>query len=266
MTDAIHTRFHGRELMNRDVAGFALREVVHRNGGRVPKHSHANAHIAFVLDGVFEEVCEGKLLPCQPKSVSFLAPGMVHSDHFMGKTRSLLIELSPERLADLQTVIRLDEPVFVQHGRASWLASNLYRESLRRDASSDLAIEGVALEILDEVARRYERHAGAPGWLRLARELINDRFADKLSHDAIAHEVSVHPVHLATMFRRHFGCTIGEYIRRLRVENACRQLCTSDLTLAEIALNAGFFDQSHFTNVFKRSVGTTPARFRDDLR
>jgi AraC family transcriptional regulator len=78
--------------------------------------------------------------------------------------------------------------------------------------------------------------------------------------------VGVHPVTLARAFRRAFGCTVGEYVRRLRIERAARQLADSDLSLAEIALGAGFSDQSHFSNLFRRHTGLSPFQFRRAIR
>jgi AraC family transcriptional regulator len=104
-----------------------------------------------------------------------------------------------------------------------------------------------------------------PRWLEQARELIHGQFTESLTHDQIATAVAVHPVHLAGVFRRHYGCTIGEYARRLRVEFACRNISTSTAPLADIALAAGFSDQSHFSKVFKQLTGMTPAQFRKNL-
>jgi AraC family transcriptional regulator len=76
----------------------------------------------------------------------------------------------------------------------------------------------------------------------------------------------VHPVTLARAFRRSFGCTVGEYLRRLRIERATEQLAGGDTPLAEIALAAGFADQSHFSNVFRRRTGMSPSAFRRAAR
>ena len=54
----------------------------------------------------------------------------------------------------------------------------------------------------------------------------------------------------------------GSYLRRLRVEHARLGLIESDLPIAELALAAGFSSQAHFTRVFRRLVGTTPAAYR----
>ncbi|MBA4183537.1 MAG: helix-turn-helix transcriptional regulator, partial [Acidobacteria bacterium] len=72
----------------------------------------------------------------------------------------------------------------------------------------------------------------------------------------------IHPVHLARTFRRSYGYTIAEYVRRLRVDFACSALASSNESLAEIAVNAGFSDQSRFSKTFKRLTNLTPAEYR----
>jgi AraC family transcriptional regulator len=96
--------------------------------------------------------------------------------------------------------------------------------------------------------------------------LFHDRFTENISFDEVAAAVGMHPVHLAREFRRHFGCAPGEYIRRLRVEFACRRLASTDTPLIEVALSAGFADQSHFTRTFRRQMRMTPGEFRRRFR
>lgn len=68
-------------------------------------------------------------------------------------------------------------------------------------------------------------------------------------------------------FERRFGramhCTPQQYVRRLRIRLACRALVTTAAPLAEIALNHGFCDQSHFTREFHRETGATPREYRE---
>ena len=63
-------------------------------------------------------------------------------------------------------------------------------------------------------------------------------------------------------FARRYGETMGNFVRRRRLEWAMDALLTSGEPIAGIAMAAGYFDQSHFTRQFRRQVGTTPARFR----
>ena len=73
----------------------------------------------------------------------------------------------------------------------------------------------------------------------------------------------MHPVHLAQTFRKFYRCTIGDYVRSLRIEFACRQLAATNMPLSQIALLAGFADQSHFTRTFKETLGVPPSRYRE---
>jgi AraC family transcriptional regulator len=259
--------FHGKTLKSRAVEGFTLREIKHPAGVYFPKHSHRNAHVGFILNGGFTETFTRQTLDCRPLSVSYIAPGLPHTDDFRHGVHCLVFEIGPERLANVQALLKLSDPVFVRGGPAAWLALRMYRAAVQTDTASSLAIAGLALEVLAELAaaKRRTGEKNRPRWLEEARDLVHARFTETLTHDEIATLVGVHPVHLATVFRRAFGCTIGEYVRRLRVERAAGQISSSSRSLAEIACAAGFADQSHFSKVFRSQTGMTPGRFRASL-
>ena len=82
----------------------------------------------------------------------------------------------------------------------------------------------------------------------------------------VARDAGVHPVHLARTFRRFFGCTPAEYLRSRRVEQAALLVRVTQRPLAEIALECGFFDQSHLTRAFARVLGVSPAAYRRRYR
>jgi AraC family transcriptional regulator len=67
----------------------------------------------------------------------------------------------------------------------------------------------------------------------------------------------VHPVYLARVFRRRHGCSVSEYLRALRLEEAGR-LVLQGAPLAQAAYAAGFADQAHFTRCFAAAFGFTP--------
>ncbi|HXL85773.1 MAG TPA: helix-turn-helix transcriptional regulator, partial [Gemmatimonadaceae bacterium] len=78
----------------------------------------------------------------------------------------------------------------------------------------------------------------------------------------IATNVGVHPAHLAHRFREQFHTTIGVYVRRLRAEWTAERLREGDAPIVEIALAAGYSDQSHLTRECRRYLGVTPAAYR----
>ena len=78
--------------------------------------------------------------------------------------------------------------------------------------------------------------------------------------------MGIHPSHLMESFRQHYHCTLGDYVRQLRIEYATHLLSASDLPASQIAHTAGFADQSHFCRTFKRLTGMTPTEFKKATR
>lgn len=69
-------------------------------------------------------------------------------------------------------------------------------------------------------------------------------------------------VQISRQFHQRFGCTISEYMRRIRIARAQSLLSCSHVEVSDIALASGFCDQSHFTNTFRRVTGMPPRRYR----
>jgi AraC family transcriptional regulator len=104
-----------------------------------------------------------------------------------------------------------------------------------------------------------------PVWLRRVTDRLNEEFTQNITTNSLAAEAGVHPVYLASVFRRFHRQTIGEYIQKLRIAHASKLLSDHAVPLTDIAYTCGFADQSHFTRVFKRRIGITPGVFRDSL-
>ncbi|NIS35901.1 MAG: helix-turn-helix transcriptional regulator [Actinobacteria bacterium] len=72
--------------------------------------------------------------------------------------------------------------------------------------------------------------------------------------------------HLCRVFRRHAGTTIHRYLTRVRLRAALARLEGGSPDLAMLALELGFFHQSHFTEAFRREYGSPPGALRRRLR
>ena len=73
-------------------------------------------------------------------------------------------------------------------------------------------------------------------------------------------------MHVSRVFRRCYGETLGDYIRRLRIKEARRRLEYGSDSIAQIAVDVGYHDESHFSKAFKKVVGTTPGLYRSVVR
>lgn len=255
--------------MKHEIAGFTLLEALYPPKLKQPRHTHAQASFSFVLAGGYLESYGKQAQVRRPSTVIFHPPQESHSVAYGSEAVHILsVHLDFKRLAYIREhSIILDSSTSRRTETIARLGRRLYQEFCRLDAFSTLGIEGLVFEILAEAARTtptVERKP--PRWLQQVREFLHDNFSESIVVDDVAKIADVHPVHLARVFREQHGLTIGEYVRRLRVEFACRQLATTEIPLSEIAVAAGFSDQSHLTRTFKCIFGLTPAQYRRTAR
>jgi AraC-like DNA-binding protein len=115
------------------------------------------------------------------------------------------------------------------------------------------------------VKRLYEHAGTAPsGYARLLKvvEYVTENFSQAIEVSTLAELVELSVSQLQREFGRLFGITPVQYIREVRVGVARHLLETSSQALTNIAVQCGFYDQSHFTRQFKASTGLTPHDYR----
>ena len=260
----------GKRLKTINTSGFILTETTHQPNQQLPRHNHELTNIAFVLNGSFSEILDRRQIDCYPQSVLIKPAGEAHANRYGSDgMRCLLVELQPQKIEALGSWSKvLDRVRHVRGGTSSALAMRMYKEFRLMDEASPLAIEGLVLEMVADLSRRSSlRSERRPTrWLERAREILHAQSSETIRLNDVAKAVGIHPVHLAREFRKVYGCTLGEYLRVLRIEFCCRRLQSSDLSLVQIALSAGFSSQSHFSRVFKRHTGATPTEFRSSYR
>lgn len=236
----------------------------------IPQHEHVNPFFCFVLDGCGTRVWPTRHGKDGPMSLTLFPAGMPHANCWYGAGgKALHVEFSSLWLQRLGGRTRiLDRPDDFADGTPVSLMGRLVRECREQDSASPLAIEGLVLELLAACERSVSRDAtpgGSRRWLGRVEALLHDRFSESLTLDEIASDSHVSADHLAREFRKHFGVSVGEYVRQLRLDFACTHLARGRLSLAAIAQAAGFTDQSHFTRVFRRKMGLTPGAYRAKL-
>lgn len=101
--------------------------------------------------------------------------------------------------------------------------------------------------------------------LRQVVDYMNTHIEKNLSLIELSAIVQISPHHFARSFKQSTGFSPHQYLINRRIQLAKNLLLKSDLTLAEIALQVGFHDQSRFTSVFRKHTGITPKKYRDRI-
>jgi AraC family transcriptional regulator len=254
----------GETLRQRNIGPFTLRETLYPSALILPRHSHPHTYITFVIEGSFRERYAARSIICRTGMVRYLPAGELHENDIQARSRCLHVSSDPASFEQLRQSVVPARPAEMSGLTTTWLANRLYAEFTRQDTASAMAVQGLVLEILAEVARTEAAGAAlrAPAWLEHATEIVESRFLERLKLTEIASEVGVHYVHLSRQFHKFHRCTVGDLIRRRRVQYASHLLAHSRTPLAEIALVCGFSDQSHLSLLFKRYMGLSPSKFR----
>jgi AraC family transcriptional regulator len=164
--------------------------------------------------------------------------------------------------------------------RVSYLAQRaVYEHVCREEVPDPLFVEETMLAVLNRViglaagrsrrgVRRRPPHREVRSvWpsrdlAERAREVLAQRFADRLSLVDLAAAVGCSPFHLARVFRRVTGTTLHAHRTELRLRTALEQLGEPRSDLLAVALALGYSSHSHFTDVFRAAFGTTPSHLR----
>jgi AraC family transcriptional regulator len=229
-------------------------------GQTLNRHYHEKPIIVLTLAGSYQQQVMTRTHLIKPGFPRFIPAGQKHLDRFSENTRCLIIEIGDSLLSRFVDRLGLGEMA----GPSSYLiGQRLVSEFHNPDQMSPLVLEALTLELIAAAKRHSDlRERSVPPWLKRVRKDVEDRFAERVTLQEIADSAGIHVVHLCRSFRQHYGCTIGDHIRQLRVARALDLLSNTRKSLAEISNVCGFSDQNHFTEVLKKHVGITPGVFR----
>ncbi|AEH81703.1 AraC family transcriptional regulator [Sinorhizobium meliloti] len=141
----------------------------------------------------------------------------------------------------------------------------------RQGNSHTAVLQHIAIAICAHLLHAYGDHGGQGGprltqftvWQeRAAKNFMIDHFADQFPMAAAASAAGVSIRRFIESFKRVTGQTPKQWLLGYRTARAKQYLGERSLTLAEIATGCGFTDEDHFTKVFRRVAGTTPAAWR----
>jgi AraC family transcriptional regulator len=220
----------------------ACYETRHRGGDALATHRHHAAYAALVVDGAHEELSVDGSLRCTPGTLLLHPCFHAHGNRFSGGGARVLNRTLHDDASTCARVLRVPglreaRRVF-EHGDARALAALIEACEPVRDAPVDDGWRGAMLRALDE--------GDAPV-------------------ACIARELGVSPAYASRALLRSHGMGPLALRRELRWRRALA-LLHGPASLAEIALQAGFADQSHLSKVALAHSGLTPARLRVQVK
>lgn len=145
----------------------------------------------------------------------------------------------------------------------------MMREQQSQDTAWQAANVGQLLQVLALVVRCtevVERRPALPETtaraVQAAAALVERQFTSDIRLNSLARSVALSPAHLSRSFKRHMGMGLVDYCHHLRVEEACRLLRLTDLSVSEIATRVGYNEIAYFSRCFRRRMSRSPLEYR----
>jgi AraC family transcriptional regulator len=229
-------------------------------------HYHEEPHMTLLLNGGLIDKRTSSETERVPGGIMFFETGEPHQTitaSFPTKYISLAFDQAFfEKNRVVESVVKRS---IENTAHAKFNVLKIYKELLMPDEFSQTSMEMLLLNLVGEKAETSRNSPGwlnKPEWMNKVVELLNDHWDKDISLNDLSLVAGVHPKTISRCFPRFFGCTLGEYRRRLKIERSLPLIKTRGVSLTEIAYRCDFFDQSHFTRTFREVTGFLPRQFQ----
>lgn len=255
--------FFGETNSYLEMDGISLTDTIYTHK-YVDWHYHEHMYFTFILQGEMQEGNKHGLHYCPAGTLLFHHWQDAHYNKKSEKfTRGFHIEIHTDWLKRYDVdLYDLEGALNIVTMEARLDMFRLFRESKYHPEEITYTIPALLLKIVSGInSKTKETLTKYPNWKTELDILLHDECTNPISFMSIAKTLGIHPVHLSKYFHKYFHCTMGEYVRKLKIERSLILLIAKKHTLGEIAHACGFADQSHFIRVFKQIMGYIPSDF-----
>jgi AraC family transcriptional regulator len=255
----------GRRIRAAEFQDFSISETCYAPGARLASHEHDFTYLSLVLRGTFEESVGRNTELAKSASLVVMPRGVAHGECIgpLG-ARSVTVTLKAPFLEEgPRSRCPLEKWRWFHGGPVARIMLRAYQECLLEDVGLELGLCELLAELPTAIAGERDWNVGSSRrCVAAALERLHCQGTGGMRLADLAAELATDPAYLARAFRQRMGCTMSEYRRRLRVQEAAHLLASTDTPLGHVALSAGFADQSHLCRVFKAETGLTPQAYR----
>ena len=223
-------------------------------------HSHEHPHLSFILQGGNVEYRKKQTVIRNTNEVMFYHSGELHKTiPTDSQTRNLNLEIDAAFLQENSISEDRLKQVVQNNRDSSLFILKMQSEIHLNDHLTESALHALLFGFITAPELKSYKEIS---WCIKLNQLLNDQWNQQHNLSDLAAQTGVHPVTISKYFASYFGCTLGEYLRKLRVSKSLSLIKNPGYSLTEIALLCGFSDQSHFIRVFKHYTGISPKNYR----
>jgi len=226
------------------------------------KHEHEHASLVFILNGGCVEKRQHDTYERKAADIAFLHVGEAHETTFTATpTRYISLDIKPEAFAENNLTESIILNTISKSPDAKFLVLKMYRELLYNDDLTTNSVKMLFSEFAS-LSREMATKKVAPTWVGIVHELLNDRWNETISLKALSQAAGVNAITISKHFPTYFACTLGSYLRKLRVERSLSMIKNEGTPLTQAAYACNFSDQSHFIRNFRAYTSLSPKQYQ----
>ncbi|WP_139997332.1 AraC family transcriptional regulator [Paenibacillus paridis] len=236
------------------------------------KHFHAEYSIGLIDKGATDAWCDGKLLQVEEGKLISFPPSMLHACQPQDDTswEYKMLYIKPEWFQDLKRreIDQLYIPYLLEEGKNK-ICRLQFNRTMGAIASKGTPLEietaliDLVLTLVSQNSSDLEHEASSQQdqkYVKGIKEYLHEHFAEQVTLESLELETGISRFHLVRLFKKRNHLPPHAYQVLLRINHAKTELA-KHRPIADIAAEAGFYDQSHFAKAFFKIVGTTPQKY-----
>jgi AraC-like DNA-binding protein len=245
-----------------------------------PVHWHEFCEVEFVISGEASQILNGTSYPLHKGSIFFLSPSDFHAVNVPkgGKFEVYALKFAENMLREplFRRIFETPENFVAEFSGEAYDQLLSCFEKLLNEYENDypfreMMINNLLEEILIMLIRKsgnvktQKMNSGDKFWknpVYRALGYIHKNYQNQIALEDVATYSHLSPSYFSRLFHSSIGCSFQSYLQELRLQAARVLLVTSELTINEICILAGFNTYAHFSRVFRKSVGVSPQIFR----
>lgn len=252
--------YYGKVNEAVETESFKISISNHKAKSNISPHSHSKSYMCLSILGDYHEKSHSDDIVTQGE-VIFRNSGHEHSNSFLDKDGVCLnIEFNNEEQLMIENEISLPtEPTKQKSSTDFYKVLFGFKNSLSNDLLNIYCYEAM-------ISFFKESSNGDISWIKKVKDRINDSPLDNISLSKLSHELGLHPNYITRKFKEVTGLKLSDYLVKTRLRYCLENIVETEQKLTEIALQNGFYDQSHFNRNFKKQLNTTPFHFRKIIK
>lgn len=238
---------------------FNISVSYHSAHSRIPVHAHNLPYLCLSMSGTYSEISL-KTSFIKPGSVVYRKAYYEHANHILNED-CVCLNMEVKNPDLFQNTAAFDTSSFERPININ-LSKLLI--SLKNNARTDV----IDLQCFESLTTHINgnRSYGLAKWVSQIKDYIQSDPMQNISLEKLSKEVQLHPNYIIRKFKGITGYKLSEYLEKIRLEYAIRELMASGDKIGYIAVDSGFYDQSHMNRVFRKHLQTSPKVFREMLK